>query len=88
MKILHFVRDVPSADDVVQANRARVAGDEYKFVSEAWALENDKLDGDKIVTDNDDLVKKYKGMAQYAPKPESKPEESGDINLPVDVPAE
>lgn len=79
MKILHFIKDVPSADDVAQANKSRSAGNEYKFVSEAWASENDAIPCDQIVTDDDALIKKYKSAKQHQPEPDAEPV---DIELP------
>ncbi len=58
---LHIISEAtPTRQQSEIANRERAAGNGYVFVDEKWALENDAVDCDKLVTDNKALIKKYK----------------------------
>lgn len=71
VKVLHFIESTPSAGDVMQANKARLAGVDYVFADESYALDNDAQECDQVVTENADLLKKYKGKPQFgAPEKE------------------
>ena len=59
-RILHFIKDAgPTAQQSDACHKSRAAGNAYTFVSEQWALENEAVDCDEIVTDSDVLKMKY-----------------------------
>lgn len=57
---LHFIPEgSPTREEALMAHQARDKGEVYRFVSEQWAIENDAVDCDAVVTENKDIIKKY-----------------------------
>lgn len=58
--ILHVIRTTgPTAQQSDMSHQARAKGHVYRFVNEQWALDNDAIWCDELITDNEEIKIKY-----------------------------